>query len=130
MKNILEGFARKGRELFVRPTGPLTRELLQKPGNFGLGLVPNRLAADTTTSMTCGFCSTGCSLNVLLKNGEAIGLVPDPEYPVNQGMACPKGWEALTPLAGPGRATTPLIRRDGQLVPTDWETAVFELVDK
>ncbi len=130
MKSPLSQLVRKSRELFVRPTGPLTRELLQKPSNFGLGLVPNRLTADATTSMTCGFCSTGCSLNVLLKNGEAIGLVPDPEYPVNQGMACPKGWEALAPLAGPGRATTPLIRRDGQMVAVSWETAVFEMVNK
>ena len=116
--------------MLVRPTGPLTRELLQKPGHFGLGLVPNRLSADMTTSMTCGFCSTGCGLNVLLKGGQAIGLVPDPDYPVNQGMACPKGWEALAPLSGPGRASTPLIRRDGQLVPTSWETAIFEMTDK
>jgi anaerobic selenocysteine-containing dehydrogenase len=130
MKRMLEGLARKSHEMFVRPTGPLTRELLQKPGKFGIGLVPDRLSADMTTTMTCGFCSTGCGLNVLLKNGQAIGLVPDPAYPVNQGMACPKGWEALAPLAGPGRASTPLIRRDGQLVPTSWETAVFEMTDK
>ncbi len=35
-------------------------------------------------------------------------------------MACPKGWEALTPLAAPDRATTPIL--DGQ--PTDWDTAM------
>ena len=35
---------------------------------------------------------------------------PPRDYPVNLGMACPKGWEALTPLRAPDRATTPLLR--------------------
>jgi anaerobic selenocysteine-containing dehydrogenase len=91
----------------VRRDGPLTRELLLEPGKFGLGRVPRRIAPDRTTSMVCGFCSTGCSLDVLMKDGEAVGLVPSSSYPVNLGMACPKGWESLAPLAGPGRATMP-----------------------
>ena len=118
------------RKLFVSPTGPLTRQLLQKPGNFGLGLVPSGLTADATTRMTCGFCSTGCSLNVLLKDGLAVGLTPDSDYPVNLGMACPKGWEALAPLKGPGRAVTPLVRQNGRLIATSWESAVLEMVQK
>ena len=80
--------------------------------------------------MVCGFCSTGCSMNVLLKDGEPIGLSPTTQHPVNLGMACPKGWEALTPLRGPGRATTPLVRQGGKLVPVNWETALFEMVDR
>ena len=42
--------------------------------------------------------------------GEAINLTPGPAYPVNLGMACPKGWEALTPLARPRPGHTPLLR--------------------
>ncbi len=121
---------RKARDLLLRRDGPLTRELLQKPGNFGLGRLPAQLQADQTTSMVCGFCSTGCGLNVLLKDGQAVGLVPDHQNPVNSGMACPKGWEALAPLRGPGRGTTPLIRRDGKLVPVDWQEAIFEMCDR
>jgi anaerobic selenocysteine-containing dehydrogenase len=113
-----------------RRDGPLTRELLLQPSKFGLGLVPSRLAADQVTSVTCGFCSTGCSLDILLREGEAVGLLPTKDHPVNLGMACPKGWEALTPLRGPGRATMPLVRRGGRLVPVSWEEAVFEMVDR
>ncbi len=116
--------------MFVHATGPLTRELLQKPGDFGLGLVPNRLAADMSTSVVCGFCSTGCGLKILTNRGQAVALVPDSDHPVNLGMACPKGWEALSPLKGPGRATSPLIRREGRLVPASWEEALFEMVHK
>ena len=40
--------------------GPLTRELLLQPGSFGLGKVPERMKPDATTTVVCGFCSTGC----------------------------------------------------------------------
>jgi len=115
---------------FVSRSGPLTRELLLEPGKFGLGRVPSRVAPDQMTRMVCGFCSTGCSLDVLIKGGEAVSLVPTTDYPVNLGMACPKGWEALTPLRGAGRATTPLVRRNGRLVPVTWEEAAYEMVGR
>ena len=52
-------------------------------------------------------------------------LVATDDYPVNRGRACPKGWEALAPLAAPDRATTPLLRDDrGRLVPVDWGSAL------
>jgi assimilatory nitrate reductase catalytic subunit len=115
--------------LLYRHDGPLTRELLLQPGGFGLGQVPAARRPDATTSMVCGYCSTGCSLNVHLKSGEAIGLTPARDYPVNLGMACPKGWEALTVLRAADRATTPLLRRNrGALQPVDWETALRTFV--
>jgi anaerobic selenocysteine-containing dehydrogenase len=118
------------RELLVRRDGPLTRELLQQPAKFGLGRMPGRIAPDQTTTMVCGFCSTGCGLDVLLKDGEAVGLTPSAKYPVNLGMACPKGWEALSPLRAPSRATTPLLQRNGKLVPVSWDEALQEMVSR
>lgn len=108
-----------------RWTGPLTSDLTLHPGDFGLGKVPARLVPDATTTSVCGFCSTGCGLKLHLRQGQAINVTPSFEYPVNLGMACPKGWEALTPLAAPDRATTPWLRGSrGQLEPTDWDTAM------
>jgi anaerobic selenocysteine-containing dehydrogenase len=106
--------------------GPLTEELVRNPGKFGLGQVPARLAPEATTTMVCGFCSTGCGLNIHIRDGQAVNLSADSSYPVNLGMACPKGWEALTPLAAPDRGTTPLIRSDrgAPLEPCDWERAL------
>jgi assimilatory nitrate reductase catalytic subunit len=69
----------------------------------------------------CGFCSTGCSLTV--RDGR---LAPTIDYPVNLGTACPKGWEALTPLASADRATRPLLRGE----PTDWDTALRTFVSR
>ncbi len=118
-------------DLFHQETGPLTRELLLRPGGFGLGHVPDRHAPDQVTSMVCGYCATGCGLDVHLKNGEAVSLTPQTSYPVNLGMACPKGWEALSVLKAPDRATTPLLRNaNGQLVPVDWPTALREFTTR
>jgi len=110
--------------------GTLTQDLLREPGQFGLGQVPRRLKPDRTTTMTCGFCSTGCGLSIHLREGAAINLSPATDYPVNLGMACPKGWEALAPLAAKDRATTPMLRRSrGEaLAPVDWSTALDEFV--
>ncbi|MEX1115712.1 MAG: molybdopterin-dependent oxidoreductase [Akkermansiaceae bacterium] len=107
-------------------TGPLTRDLVQEPGNFGLGNIPSRLKPSSTVTSICGYCATGCQLKLHLDtNGEAINLTPQAGYPVNLGMACPKGWQALDPLDSPDRATVPLLRDGrGKLVPTDWATAL------
>lgn len=117
--------ARSLPDLLRHRDGELTQELVLRPGEFGLGQVPARLQPDATTTVVCGFCSTGCGLNVHLKNGQAINLTPTTDYPVNLGMACPKGWEAITPLHAPDRATTPLLRNaKGELEPVDWDTAM------
>ncbi|HYG23502.1 MAG TPA: nitrate reductase [Verrucomicrobiae bacterium] len=110
-----------------RHEGPLTRELLLRPGGFGLGHVPQKSIPNGTTTMVCGFCSTGCGLKIHLREGTAVNLSGDADYPVNLGMACPKGWEALTPLAAPDRGTTPLLRNPGgQALPVDWHVALTE----
>ena len=117
-------------ELLHARNGAMTRELGLQPGNFELGQIPTRLAPTSTTNMVCGYCSTGCSLKVHLNaEGEAINLSADHDYPVNLGSACPKGWEALAPLAAPDRATTPLLRNaQGKLEPVDWSTALDAFV--
>ncbi len=114
-------------QLLHARTGPMTSDLVQRPADFGLGQIPARLQPAATAKSVCGFCSTGCSLQVHLNAaGEAINLSPDPDHPVNLGMACPKGWEALTPLAAPDRATVPLLRNaaTGQLEPANWSRAL------
>ncbi|MFT6178028.1 MAG: assimilatory nitrate reductase catalytic subunit [Akkermansiaceae bacterium] len=96
--------------LLKQKSGPLTSELLLRPADFGLGKLPRNLETDSTTTSVCGFCSTGCQLKLHFHEGEAIGLTPATDYPVNLGMACPKGWEALAVLDSPERATAPLLK--------------------
>jgi anaerobic selenocysteine-containing dehydrogenase len=111
--------------------GPLTEELLLEPARFGLGLVPAARMPNAVTTSVCGYCSTGCNLKIHLRDGDAVGLTPARSYPVNLGMACPKGWEALTVLDSPDRATTPLLRdANGKLQPVGWDTALRTFVDR
>lgn len=117
--------AELARQLLHQSDGPLTRQLVRGPGGFGLGQVPQRLVPDATTTAVCGFCSTGCGLEVHLKADEAINLSPARDYPVNVGMACPKGWEALAPLRSKDRGTVPLLRNEsGELTPVSWPDAL------
>jgi len=119
------------RDVIHQRSGPLTRELLLEPGHFGLGKVPARTRPGGATDMVCGYCSTGCSLRVHLKDGEATNLSPTTRYPVNLGMACPKGWEALTVLDSPERAATPLLRDEsGKLKPVEWDQALRTFVER
>jgi anaerobic selenocysteine-containing dehydrogenase len=112
-----------------RHDGPLSRELVREPGGFGLGQVPAGSVPDRVVRSVCGFCSTGCSLDIHLQRGRAVGLTPTADYPVNLGSACPKGWEALAPLAADDRARSPMLRdARGRLVPTDWPTATERFV--
>jgi anaerobic selenocysteine-containing dehydrogenase len=113
--------------LVRRKDGPQTQDLVLHPGKFGLGQIPARLEPDDTATLVCGYCSTGCGLKAHLRKGEAINLSADPDYPVNLGMACPKGWEALTPLRASDRATMPLLRdrASGRLESIDWERALI-----
>ena len=112
--------------------GPKTAELLRSPGKFGLGQVPSKQAPDATTNVVCGFCSTGCGLNIHLKEGRAVSLTPSTQYPVNLGMACPKGWEALTPLSSNDRATRPMLRNpdNGVLEEVGWDAAMQAFCDR
>ena len=112
--------------------GTLTADLARVSGGFGLGQVPARLKPDGTTGVVCGFCATGCGLTAHLVDGEAVNLSPDPAFPVNLGMACPKGWEALAPLDAPDRATTPWLRNPvtGVMEPVAWSRALEVFVSR
>ncbi len=116
-------------ELMYQKTGPLTDELALIPSEFGI--LPQRLLPEGKVSMVCGFCSTGCSLDVHLKDGLPVNLTPTKEYPVNIGEACPKGWESLTPLKAFDRATTPYVRKGhGRLEPINWDAALRVFVSR
>ncbi len=117
------------RERLRRRTGPLTDELERVDGP--VGQVPVRLAPDAVVRTVCGFCSTGCSLDVHVRDGSAVNVTPTVDHPVNLGMACPKGWEALTPLGAPSRATAPLVRDGrGRLRRASWDEALQVTVDR
>ncbi len=54
------------------------------------------------------YCSTGCNLTVRLAAGAPPKVSATSTYPVNQGKACPKGFQFLGHLSAPTRAQTPI----------------------
>ncbi|HEY4457278.1 MAG TPA: molybdopterin oxidoreductase family protein [Pseudonocardiaceae bacterium] len=46
------------------------------------------------------------------------------EFPTNRGGLCQKGWTAGSLLTNAGRLTSPLVRRNGELVPVSWDDAL------
>ncbi|MDF9747244.1 assimilatory nitrate reductase NasA [Natrinema salsiterrestre] len=70
-------------------------------------------------------CAVGCGhVQQTPERGYGLETVRgDPSHPVNQGLACQRG---VSETADPGGEwlTRPLVRADGDLVPTTWESAL------
>ncbi len=73
----------------------------------------------------CTYCGVGCSMYLGVKDGRISGVRGDPEGPANQGRLCVKGRFGIAEFVNhPDRLRTPLIRRDGELVPASWDEAL------
>jgi formate dehydrogenase beta subunit len=81
------------------------------------------------TSTTCPYCGVGCNLNLEVKDDKIVRAVPG-NGAANQGQACVKGKFGFEFVASPERLNTPLIRKNGQLVPASWEEAVTLVASK
>ncbi len=84
--------------------------------------------ADKWIKTTCGYCSVGCGMLLGVKEGKAVAVRGNPDHPVNRGKLCPKGLSEHHILAAPGRAKTPLLRKNGVLTPVSWEEALDVMV--
>src|SRR3954453_4478528 len=74
--------------------------------------------------------SNGDALDIAVKDGRIVGVRGREVDRVNRGRLGPKdlfGWQANN---SPDRLTRPLVRRGGELVETDWDTAMDAIVDR
>ncbi len=76
------------------------------------------------TLTTCAHCGCGCGVYLHTENGRVVGSAPSKNHPVSRGNLCVKGWHLHDFIHSPHRLTTPLIRKNGVLVPADWEEAL------
>lgn len=80
------------------------------------------------TLTTCPYCGTGCNFYLLTDvEGRLAGVEPAGNHPASRGQLCIKGWNAHAFVDHPDRLKSPLVRKDGELHPVDWPTAL-ELV--
>ena len=94
------------------------------------GKVSAARVADSWVKTTCGYCSVGCGMLVGVKDGKAVAVRGNPDHPVNRGKLCPKGLSEHHILDGPGRARTPLLRKNGKLEPVSWDEALATMVER
>jgi len=72
----------------------------------------------------CPYCSCGCGIYLVVKDGEIIGQETWKEHPINEGANCPKGKNAYEFLYSEDRLKMPLVRKNGELQETSWEEAL------
>ena len=77
-----------------------------------------------TVLTTCTYCGCGCGFYLEVLDGQIIDTIPCKTSPVNQGKLCIKGWNVHEFVQSPNRLTTPLVRKNGDLVAVSWDEAV------
>jgi anaerobic selenocysteine-containing dehydrogenase len=78
---------------------------------------------------TCPFCEATCGLEIETEGREVVSVRGDADDVFSRGFICPKAYGIKQLHEDPDRLTTPLVRRDGELVEATWDEA-FEEVDR
>jgi predicted molibdopterin-dependent oxidoreductase YjgC len=79
------------------------------------------------TKVTCPYCGVGCQIDLHTKDNRyafAMAHEGNWEQQPNKGMLCIKGRFGLDFVDAPDRLRTPLVRKDGELVPASWDEAL------
>jgi len=78
---------------------------------------------------TCPFCEATCGLEIETEGRKVVSVRGDADDVFSQGFICPKAYGIKQLHEDPDRLTTPLVRRDGELVEASWDQA-FEEIDR
>jgi len=98
----------------VCPTGALTERAVK-----GHGLPSEKREA------LCPLCGVGCAMEAGISRDRVLSFGPKEEETPNNGQACVRGRFVLRDVVhSPKRLLQPMIRRDGELVPTGWDEAL------
>jgi NADH-quinone oxidoreductase subunit G len=76
------------------------------------------------TPSICPGCSTGCNISVETYQNRIARFKPRINEEVNSHWLCDEGRYCFHSLTEGERLTAPMIRQEGGLAPTDWETAL------
>ena len=73
---------------------------------------------------TCTVCAVGCRIALQSQSNRLSRMLGLDSEPVNHGWLCDKGRFSVDAVNSENRLTTPLVRRDGQLVEATWGEAL------
>ena len=83
--------------------------------------------ATRTEYGTCPLCEATCGLELELDGRQVVKVRGDADDVFSAGFICPKGASIGELHSDPDRLTTPLVRRDGELVEASWDEAFAEI---
>ena len=69
-------------------------------------------------------CPDACSIVATVENDRVVRIQGERDHPVTRGFLCHRTSRFLDRQYHPDRLTTPLLRRDGALVPVSWDQAL------
>ncbi|HEX5147236.1 MAG TPA: molybdopterin-dependent oxidoreductase, partial [Conexibacter sp.] len=82
----------------------------------------------------CRICEPLCGMVATVEDGRLVELRPDPDHPLSQGTACPKGIAFEQVHNDPDRVLRPLRRRPGgspgEFEPAGWDEAMADVVGR
>ena len=87
--------------------------------------------AEHGVTTTCPYCGVGCQLELQIKEGRIIEVLPQTENEVNKGQACVKGRFGIAEFVHhPERLKKPLVKKNGGFVETTWDEALDIVAEK
>jgi len=78
------------------------------------------------TASVCGGCAMGCNVTLSVRDGELLRVSSRDNPDVDNGWLCDYGRFGQVGVTRENRVTTPMVRRDGALVPATWAEALTE----
>ncbi|MCP4540796.1 MAG: molybdopterin-dependent oxidoreductase [Chloroflexi bacterium] len=78
---------------------------------------------------TCPYCGLGCGLMVGVEEGKVVRVRGMEGHPTNNGDICALPVNYPPIFGAEDRLTQPLIRRNGDLVPVNWDEAIARVAD-
>src|SRR4051812_46044146 len=79
---------------------------------------------------TCLLCSTGCAVDIGVRDGHMVGVRGREADRVNRGRLGPKGLYGWQANHHPDRLKRPLVRMNGELREATWDEALERVVEK
>lgn len=104
-----------GQCVMVCPTSALTGKMWKRKG---------RERGVKKTDTVCPYCGVGCNITLHIKDNEIVRITSKEDSIVNKGLLCAKGRFAYEFVSSPDRLKTPLIRKNGELMPASWDEAL------
>ncbi len=82
----------------------------------------------TAIESVCPGCARGCNVYLWVRNNQILRITPRQNMEVNKYWMCDYGRFTYIPVNSDDRIKSPMIRRNGDLIEVDWETAISEAV--